>query len=473
MSDALQVRRRLLLRGSAAVVAAMGGWTSVGAAYAANAKKAALVVGNAAYQANEKLKNPVADAKLTANTLNKLGFETTLLIDRSSVQLKSDLDTFALAAKGADIALFFYAGHGIAVENVNYLVPVDQRLATLKSVDLKRDGISLRWVESLLAQANAAVSVLVVDACRNPLMRSARQQGMAPAPKAPHGTLTFFSTAPGALAADGSGSNSDFTTALNRYLAQSNLSLMQVVQSTQNDVSAATGQTQIPWVNSGLVGDVKLASAQKLDRTPVLAQTKPVASGRGVDGTTSQPQALALNFWNENLARLDEQIQLEAMHMDINTKLILEQRAKQGDVMALTTLGLAHSTANMPKTRTTRSSYGLESQPMPQANRVVPYDPARALRYFSQAAGKGFPIAQTMWAELLVESPAGMPRDYKQAEKLLKAAAGAGYGRARLDLLDLQARTGSQSPEDLAKELLNSGGTFHKYLEHLGKPSGR
>lgn len=471
MSDALQAPRRLVLCGSAAVVAAMCGWVSVADAYAATAKKVALVLGNAAYQANEKLKNPVADATLTASTLRKLGFETTLLTDRTAAQLKSDLDTFSLAAKGADIALLFYAGHGIAVENVNYLVPIDQRLETLKSVDLKRVGISLRWVESLLAQTNAAVSVLVVDACRGPLTRSARQQGMVPAPKAPHGSLTFFSTAPGAKAADGSGSNSDFTAALNRHLGQSNLSLMQVVQLTQNDVSAVTGQTQIPWVNSGLVGDVKLASAERLERTPVLAQAK-AATGRGADDAGSKPPAIPPNFWNENLARLDEQLQLDVMNMDVNTKPVLEQRATRGDVMALTTLGLAYSTPSASKTRTTRSGHGLESQTLPQGTSMVPYDPARAVRYFTKAAAKGFPIAQTLWAELLMESPAGVPRDYKQAEKLLKEAAGAGYGRARLDLLDLRARTGSQSPEDLAKELLNNGGTFQKYVERWGKLPG-
>ena len=121
-------------------------------AFAAPVRKVALVVGNAGYAGTERLKNPVADATLTANTLRKLGFHTSLATDRNTAQLKADLDAFGQAARGADIAVFFYAGHGIAVENINYLLAVDQQLATATSLDMKRQGISLRWIESLLRQ---------------------------------------------------------------------------------------------------------------------------------------------------------------------------------------------------------------------------------------------------------------------------------------------------------------------------------
>lgn len=151
-------------------------------AFAATVRKVALVVGNAGYAGTERLKNPVADATLTANTLRKLGFHTSLATDRNTAQLKADLDAFGQAARGADIAVFFYAGHGIAVENINYLLAVDQKLATATSLDMKRQGISLRWIESLLRQ-DMGVSVIVVDACRNPLLRGVPQQGMAAAPR--------------------------------------------------------------------------------------------------------------------------------------------------------------------------------------------------------------------------------------------------------------------------------------------------
>ena len=232
-------------------------------ALAATVRKVALVVGNAGYAGTERLKNPVADATLTANTLRKLGFHTSLATDRNTAQLKADLDAFGQAARGADIAVFFYAGHGIAVENINYLLAVDQKLATATSLDMKRQGISLRWIESLLRQ-DMGVSVIVVDACRNPLLRGVPQQGMAAAPRAARGMLTFYSTAPGALARDGTGANSDFSSVFNRHLARPDLSLKQIVEATQRDVSAETGDTQVPWVSSGLVGDAHLASTEQV-----------------------------------------------------------------------------------------------------------------------------------------------------------------------------------------------------------------
>lgn len=468
MINGADMQRRDVLRSAAALVGSTVGMQWASNAFAAAPKKVALVVGNAAYQANERLKNAVADATLTAKSLESLGFAITLATDRTTPQLKSDLDTFVLSAADADIALFFYAGHGIAVENVNYLIPVDQRLGSLKSIDLKREGTSLRWVESLLKQSRAAVTVMLIDACRNPLMRSAKQQGMVDrvkSDKVPHGLLTFFSTAPGAVAGDGAGKNSDFTAALNRYLTRSELTLKQIVDATTSDVSAVTGATQIPWVSSGLVNDVKLSIGQSLAQTPTGTIVKSSAASRG-SADASTPQ----KFWDENLARLDEQIQMEAVNFDINRKPVLEQRAAKGDVMALTILGLVYSTPDAPTTHVTHGGYGLESREVRNGNGVVQYAPAIAAQYFSKAANKQFPVAQTMLAELLVAAPRGVPRDYVRAEKLLQEAARTGYGRARLNLLDLNSRRGKHDPEQIAKELMNNTGTFKKYLEQWSVP---
>lgn len=447
-------RRRFL----SAAAACAAGLILPASARADGAGKIALVVGNAAYAGQDRLRNPVADATLTARSLRGLGFRVTLLTDRSLAQLQTDLAEFARQAAGADIALFFYAGHGVAVENINYLVAVDQTLASLSSLDLKRRGVSLRWVESLLAQSRAAVSVLVVDACRNALMRSAARQGMAPAAPA-RGMLTFFSTAPGALARDGSGQNSEFSEAFNRHLAQPGLTLKQLIELTQHDVSAATGATQIPWVSSGLVGDVRLASAQQLAQAGP-AQGAPAGSGKR--GGEAPPG----RFWNENLARLEEQIGLDLMRFDINSLPVFEQRAAAGDVMALTTLGALHARADSNGMHLARVPQGVGATPVHRDNGVIRPDPARALGYLKKAADQGFPIAQTMLAELLVEAPRGVPRDYQKAANLLEAAAATGYGRARLDLLDLKVRRGAAGPEDL----LENAKTLEQYIRQFAPP---
>lgn len=455
-------RRRLLVQSLAGISFATGLSSWAGHTFGATAKKVALVVGNAGYAGPEKLRNPIADATLTAENLRKLGFQANLVTDRNTAQLKADLEAFGQAAQGADIALFFYAGHGIAVENINYLLPVDQKLATATSLDMKRQGISLRWIESLLRQSSIAVSVIVVDACRNTLMRGLPHQGMAAA-RAARGMLTFYSTAPGALARDGAGRNSDFSGVFNRYLANSDLSLKQIVESTQRDVSAETGDTQVPWINSGLVGDVRLYTAQKLEQAPAARNGTPEGRTRGARG---EPAAVPATFWNENLTQLEEQVQFAVMNFDINSKPVLEQRAAAGDAMALTILGSVYSALGTPKTRVTRSNYGIEAKSVPQGNDVVPADPARAVRYLAKAAERRFPVAQTLLAELLVEAPRGVPRDFQRAENLLQDAAATGYGRARLDLLDVKIRRGNLRPQDL----IDNGKTMQQYIDRFQAP---
>lgn len=460
--------RRNMLKKTLCALAVCSMSTSFVFASASAPKKVALVIGNAAYASNEKLKNPVSDATLTVNSLKQLGFATTLATDRTAAQLKSDLQTFSLAAKDADIALLFYAGHGIAVDNINYLIPIDQRLSTLKSLDLKRDGVSLRWIESVLAQSNAQVSVLVIDACRNPLMRGAPTQGMVDPATPPHGALTFYSTAPGTQAGDGSGKNSEFSMAFNRNILKQDLSLMQAIMATQADVSKATGDTQIPWVSSGLVNDVQLSTAKPFAKLSKIDKNTPMGIQRGSE-TKSEPAVLQ-KYWDENLTRLDEAIQYNAMNFDVNSKVTLEKRAKTGDVLALTTLGLVYATPEEVSVKTVHTGYGLESKTVKRGNGVVSYNPALAVKYLTQAAAKHFPVAQTLLAELLVEAPKGVPRDYQRAESLLKEAASTGYGRARLDLMDLNARRGNYNPQELAKELMNNSSTIKNYVDRWSMP---
>ena len=350
------------------------------------------------------------------------------------------------------------------MENINYLLAVDQKLATATSLDMKRQGISLRWIESLLRQ-DMGVSVIVVDACRNPLLRGVPQQGMAAAPRAARGMHTFYSTAPGALARDGTGANSDFSAVFNRHLARPDLSLKQIVEATQRDVSAETGDTQVPWVSSGLVGDAHLASTEQVG-VAASAPTSSVGAGRKRGDTDTPPPVVPVRFWNENLAQLEEQVQFAVMNFDINSKRVLEQRAAAGDAMALTILGSVYAAPVTPKTRATRSTYGLEAQTTPRGNGVVPADPARAVRYLAKAAERRFPLAQTLLAELLVEAPRGVPRDFQRAENLLEDAAATGYGRARLDLLDLKMRRGNMQPQDL----FENGKTLQTYIKSFQPP---
>jgi len=221
-------------------------------------RKLALVIGNSTYAPVVALKNPGRDADMIATSLTRLGFSVSLQKDRNQQQMNQDVEAFARQASGADVALVYYAGHGLEVDGQNFLIPVDQFPNQLATADLKRAGLSINAIQTALNRAQVRVSVLVMDACRSLPGRGNASQGFAE-PVPARGLLQLFSTAPGKAAADGAGSNSPFATAFNRHLQNPQLSLKEIVELTQAEVDQSTQGAQRPWVVSGLAGDLRLA----------------------------------------------------------------------------------------------------------------------------------------------------------------------------------------------------------------------
>jgi uncharacterized caspase-like protein/WD40 repeat protein len=250
------------------------------------ARKVALVIGNAAYSGIDALRNPVNDAELTAQSLRNLGFSVTLARNRNNQDLNRDIDEFGAAAKGADIALLYYAGHGTELDGNNYLIPVDQSPQGLNANALKSRGTSIKFVQSVLLGAQARVALLMVDACRNP------PRGNAPtgfsAANSVSGVLQLYSTSPGTSALDGTGNHSVFASVLNRHLANTALSLKEVVEKTQHDVAIESNGRQTPWIVSGLVGDVNLVNSTPLSALAISGKVLPIQSQRG-NGPSEQP----------------------------------------------------------------------------------------------------------------------------------------------------------------------------------------
>ncbi|WP_273926201.1 caspase family protein [Curvibacter microcysteis] len=246
-------------------------------------RKVALVIGNAAYAPVVALKNPVRDAELIATSLDRLGFAVTLVKDRNLQQMNQDVEDFARRAQKADLALVYYAGHGLEVDGNNYLIPVDQFPKEVSAVQLKTRGLSINYLQSVLQGANARVSVMVMDACRSLPSRGQGSQGFAEPPYV-RGSLQLYSTSPGQTARDGEGEHSPFALAFNRNLLNTRLSLKELAEQTQGEVDANTQGKQRPWLVSGLVGDLRLdaGSAQPGARpnpsaNPVLASARPTA----------------------------------------------------------------------------------------------------------------------------------------------------------------------------------------------------
>lgn len=221
------------------------------------APRLALVIGNAAYGAAfGRLANPVNDANAVAAALRASGFTVTVVTDSDQRTMKRAIAAFGqqlrAAGRGAT-GLFYYAGHGVQSRGVNYLVPVNAAIEAEADVDIEAvaaDGV-LRQME----EAGAATSIVILDACRNlPIIRSSRDgsRGLARM-EAPNGSFVAYSTAPGAIAADGSGANSPFASALVTEMTKPGQPIEVIFRNVRRAVMTATDGKQTPWDSSSLV----------------------------------------------------------------------------------------------------------------------------------------------------------------------------------------------------------------------------
>lgn len=221
---------------------------------AAAEKRVALVVGNSAYQHITRLDNPRNDAKLMAETLSGLGF--TLIGGRAQLDLdKPALDTavqnFGQQVQGADVALFYYAGHGVQVSGSNYLVPVSANPTREADVDFQMVDINL--VLRQMQGSGTRLNMVILDACRNNPFGArglrASDGGLAQM-RAPEGTLISYATQPGSVAQDGSDGHSPYTKALAATIRLAGLDIFQTFNQVGLAVKRETGGSQQPWVSS-------------------------------------------------------------------------------------------------------------------------------------------------------------------------------------------------------------------------------
>jgi hypothetical protein len=233
-------------------------------------KRVAFVVGNGAYKNVAPLPNPAVDARSMARVLRNVGFDVVEGANLTRDKMTERLLEFGKKAEGADVALFFYAGHGIAINGTNYLLPVD---ADIKSeMDVKLGSAINIDVTLDQTMADAKVKLVFLDACRdNPFaakIRSAKatrsvnvQTGLAEM-KSGEGTLIAFATGPGQTALDGEqGTNSPFTRALMANIASPGVEIQQAMTKVRAQVNEETNKSQLPWGHTNLIGSVYLNQA--------------------------------------------------------------------------------------------------------------------------------------------------------------------------------------------------------------------
>ena len=233
-------------------------------------RRVAFVVGNGAYKNVAQLPNPPVDAKAMASALRNVGFDVVEGTNLTRDKMTERLLDFGKKAQGADVAVFFYAGHGIAISGSNYLLPVDADIKSEMDVKL---GAAIN-IDLTLDQTmgDAKVKLVFLDACRdnpfaakiksNSATRSVNVGSGLAEMKSGEGTLIAFATGPGQTALDGTeGGNSPFTRALLANITKPGVEIQQAMTSVRAQVNEETAKGQLPWGHTNLIGAVYLNGA--------------------------------------------------------------------------------------------------------------------------------------------------------------------------------------------------------------------
>lgn len=347
-------------------------------------KRLALVVGIAGYENAPDLSNTINDGKLISDTLNKLNFRVAEHFNIGLAQFRKLLERFAFEAETADVALVYFAGHGIEVGGRNFLVPADAQAGSRQQV--ADTSVSL---DDILAAVDKArqLRIVILDSCRNDpfadggaretLTVDRRGAGSSLAPPSPErGTLVAYAAEAGAVALDGAGDNSPFALALAETLKSQDLEIGLAFRQVRDTVLKATANAQEPHTYGSLSG-------------------KPYF----LAGTSQEVNGLAAtarrNAWGRLEVDQEEQLQVAA---------------KEGDSRALK--GLAYMRLNPDEDR---------------------YDPSRAALLLQQAADAGDPEAMFELARLY-ERGIGVDQDVDKALDLFRRSADEGFADAINDL---------------------------------------
>jgi Caspase domain len=253
---------------------------------AGTSQKVALVIGNGAYAASP-LKNPVNDARAMAQALRELGFEVIYKENTTREEMKRAVRIFGEKIRGGGVGLFYYAGHGIQVKGVNYLVPVDAKIESEEEVEY--ECVDAGFVLAQMDAAKNSTNIVILDACRNnPFARSFRSvsNGLAQM-DAPSGTLIAYATAPGSVASDGSGANGLYTQELLKNIHRPGLSIEEVFKYVRVSVRSQTQGKQTPWESSSLTGDFYFSRAQTAAADKSSPASAELAAWEGIKNSTN------------------------------------------------------------------------------------------------------------------------------------------------------------------------------------------
>jgi tetratricopeptide (TPR) repeat protein len=380
-------------------------------------KRVALVIGNSAYEHAPALANPANDARLMSDTLLSLGFFVVgggARLDLDKKGFDAALAEFDKELTGADVALFYYAGHGVETNGLNYLVPVDAN--PKDDGDVLAQGVGLAGILDRIEKANIRINLLLLDACRDDPFhgRDAHSStgGLAQM-QAPPGTLISFATQPRSVSLDGDDGHSPYTRALAETLKHPGYGLFKTFNEVGLKVEKSTHGDQLPWVSlSPISGNFYFAG-----REPAAPAAAPVLEARLTPGDTRRPDLVT------------DCDRLAAMPWDTgHSPDIFGVAIEKIDVVAA---GRACDEAMQRYPDVVRFVY--------EAGRVAAArkDFATAQRYYEQAAAAGYPMAMYSIGWSYNDGKQGRPASPAEAAKWYAKAADAGEPAGMMNLADM------------------------------------
>jgi hypothetical protein len=267
-------------------------------------RRVAFVIGNSAYRNATSLPNTINDANAVAALFRSVGFEVvTSRTDLGVLEFKRAVRDFLITAETADIAVVYYAGHGIEVGGTNYLIPVDAKLA--RDYDVEDEAVALDRIIWAL-QSVKRLRLILLDACRdNPFaaklqrsvgLRAATKGGLAKLDDVSADTLVAYAAKAGSVSYDGVGPNSPFASALLKHVAEPGLDIRIALGRVRDEVLKATGGRQEPFIYGSLGGATipLVPQANKIEAPPAMAAREPAtrpnsAVAPGQPNRTEQP----------------------------------------------------------------------------------------------------------------------------------------------------------------------------------------
>jgi TPR repeat protein len=391
---------------------------------ASDERRVALVIGNFNYDHVPRLANPGNDASLIATTLRSLGF--TLVGD--GVQENVDkahfdhlVQDFGRAIQGADVALFYYAGHGMQVDGNNWLVPTDAN--PTRPQDLEFQMVNAELVLKQMDGAGTRLNLVILDACRNNPFATLGTRSVATGlaqMRAPEGTMISFATQPGNVAADGSGADGPYATALAAAMRLPGLDIFRVFNQVGLTVKRSTDGAQLPWVSSSPIDGEFYFAQTDATSDPIVAAASEAAPATPIDQQGQARNASSADTATTSATTTEKVASThvtappansgQAAHAPANPVDSLQILAAQGKPDAQFDLGFAYA-----------------------KGQGIRRDDAIARHWFELAAAQGVAKAQ-YWMGAMLERGRGGPRSYADAMQWYRRAAEQGFSPAEVAL---------------------------------------